>query len=666
MNARGWWKWALLWLVGGLLFAWLAVPASGNVPSSPSAPVATPAPVQVCFQDGTAGYAGTRDTYLDRSSPTTPFGSLDTLRASGDAGQVMLLSFDLSAIPSNAQVQSAYLRLYAVERSAVAGISLSAHQVYRAWQEEQATWNSASAGTTWGAPGCNSTITDRGATAVSSAQVNAVNTWVQWDITPLVQLWINDPARNYGLVLRGAGDSSVRYGFRSSESTNITQRPQLCLTYVVPANQWGQIVGKVWHDRNGDGILQVGEPALAGARLELWRGQQKLSEYTTTSSGAYAFSTLVPDTYTVIEVNPPGYRSTTPDSRTVAVAAGETVRVDFGDQLVSPPKTSLLPLLGSRFGAVTPTPAPTPYWRPGTGLSDKQVNALLRFSDACDRAYAGVDELGLFRTLNGGQSWERRGLDYSVLEMVLVPWNNAYLFAATWGAGVMHSADGGASWIAMNAGLEGHHWLYAIAMDPWRNTLYAGTADSGVYKSTNGGTSWSPVNNGLTDLAIRALAIDPAAGQSVVYAGTLAHGVFKSTDGGASWQNIGPANVRVRDIEIDPLNPSIIFVATDDGVYRSSDGGGSWPPAYHKLAGTRVNALALLRTGTDASSPLVIYAGREEYGVYVSRDGGASWEAMNTGLPAGTSVRSLIVGGAGAGCPRLYAGTRAGGVWVWR
>jgi hypothetical protein len=73
-----------------------------------------------------------------------------------------------------------------------------------------------------------------------------------------------------------------------------------------------------------------------------------------------------------------------------------------------------------------------------------------------------------------------------------------------------------------------------------------------------------------------------------------------------------------------------------------------------------------MRTITSVSAPLVVYAGREDDGVYVSRDGGASWEAMNTGLPAGTSVRSLIVGGTGAGCPRLYAGTRAGGVWVWR
>lgn len=663
MKFRGWWRWAIVWLVGGLL---LVLPVSGSAPSVPPAPAAAPTPIQVCFQDGTAGYAGTRDTYLDRSSPNTPLGSVDILRASGDAGQVALLSFDLSSIPSNAQVQSAYLRLYAVERSAPASLTLSAHQIYRAWQEDQATWNNASAGTAWGAPGCNSTAADRSATAISSAPVDAVNAWFQWDITPLVQLWINDASRNHGLILRGAGDASLRYSFRSSESPYAAQRPQLCLTYVVPVTQWGQIVGQVWHDRNGDGVRQVGEPALAGARLELWRGQQKLSEYTTASSGAYAFTTLVPNTYTVIEINPPGYRSTTPDSRTVAVAAGETVRVDFGDQLVSPPKTSHLPLLGMRYGAVTPTPAPTPYWRPGSGLSDKQVNALLRFSDACDRAYAGVDELGVYRTTNGGQSWERRDLSYSVLDMVMVPWNNAYLFAATWGAGVMHSADGGASWTAMNAGLEGHHWLYAIAMDPWRNTLYAGTADSGVYKSTNGGTSWSPANNGLTDLAVRALAIDPAAGQMVVYAGTLTQGVFKSTDGGGSWQKIGPANVRVRDIEIDPLNPNIIFVATDDGVYRSSDGGGTWPAAYHKLAGTRVNALALLRTGTDASSPLVVYAGREDYGVYVSRDGGASWEAMNTGLPAGTSVRSLIVGGTSAGCPRLYAGTRAGMVWVWR
>ncbi|MGQ9667984.1 MAG: hypothetical protein ACUVWB_11785, partial [Anaerolineae bacterium] len=66
MKPRSRWKWPLIWLAGGLLLVWLAPPAGGNGPASLLTPAATPSPVQVCLQDGTAGYAGTRDTYLDR------------------------------------------------------------------------------------------------------------------------------------------------------------------------------------------------------------------------------------------------------------------------------------------------------------------------------------------------------------------------------------------------------------------------------------------------------------------------------------------------------------------------------------------------------------------------------------------------------------------------
>jgi len=39
---------------------------------------------------------------------------------------------------------------------------------------------------------------------------------------------------------------------------------------------------------------------------------------------------------------------------------------------------------------------------------------------------------------------------------------------------------------------------------------------------------------------------------------------------------------------------------------------------------------------------------------------------MNTGLPAGTSVRSLITTSGAGNCPSIYAGTRERGIWIWR
>lgn len=624
-------------------------------------------PIQVCFQEGVAGYAGTQDTYLDLNYPSVSWGAAGVLRASSDAHSVILIRFDLSSIPATAQIQSAELSLFSELRDRASPMNLSAYQVYRHWDEAQATWYLAAAGSAWGKPGCGDTLSDRSISPVNETVVEQVHAWLTFDITPLAQLWVNSSSRNHGVILRGAGDVPVQYTFPSSDSTSsdMSLRPRLCIEYTLPENQWGQIGGLVWHDLNGNGTREWDEPSLANARVELWRNEQKLNEFTTRSDGIYGFSYLPPDIYTVIEVNPPGYQSTTPDSRTVVVTAGATTRVDFGDRLVRAPRTAFLPILRHRYGDLIPTPTPIPQWAQGGALGGTQINILARYTGECAKIYAGVDDRGVYRSLNAGTSWERRGLDYSVLDIAMLPWDNGRLYAATWGGGVMASSDGGSNWIAMNAGLEGHHWLYAIALDAWRDSLYVATADHGVYKSLDAGASWAPANIGLSDLSVRALALDPQAGESIVYAGTLSQGLFKSTNGGAVWKKSGPANVRVRDILIDPSNPDTLFIATDNGVYRSLDGGTTWPESHHRFVGVRVNALAM-----DLSHPAVdvnpiVYAGREDQGVYRSTDGGMSWEAMNSGMPAGTSIRSLSFGGAEASCPTLYAGSRAGAVWIW-
>ena len=68
--------------------------------------------------------------------------------------------------------------------------------------------------------------------------------------------------------------------------------------------------------------------------------------------------------------------------------------------------------------------------------------------------------------------------------------------------------------------------IRVLAIDPATpTTLYAGTYGGGVFKSANGGASWSAVNSGLTSLAVLALAIDPAT-PTTLYAGTSGGGVF--------------------------------------------------------------------------------------------------------------------------------------------
>jgi photosystem II stability/assembly factor-like uncharacterized protein len=95
---------------------------------------------------------------------------------------------------------------------------------------------------------------------------------------------------------------------------------------------------------------------------------------------------------------------------------------------------------------------------------------------------------------------------------------------------LLKSTDGGASWFSSDTGLAA---IRALAIDP-RNTstLYAGTTGSGVFRSADGGATWTAVNSDLSTLSVTALALDPR-NSSTVYAGTAGGGVFVITfDGG--------------------------------------------------------------------------------------------------------------------------------------
>ena len=94
----------------------------------------------------------------------------------------------------------------------------------------------------------------------------------------------------------------------------------------------GNIRGIVWNDLNGNGLRETGEPGLAGILITLLRSGQYIGEQATNGSGMYGFTGLEPGSYTVNETQPTRLRfSTTPNIMALALNAGETRTVDFGD-----------------------------------------------------------------------------------------------------------------------------------------------------------------------------------------------------------------------------------------------------------------------------------------------------------------------------------------------
>jgi len=87
------------------------------------------------------------------------------------------------------------------------------------------------------------------------------------------------------------------------------------------------IYGYAFEDINGNGEKDSGEPGIPGVVVKL----DQIITATTDAGGLYFFTTSVSGTHAVVETQPPGYLSTTPDEVHLAVMLGEIYRVDFGD-----------------------------------------------------------------------------------------------------------------------------------------------------------------------------------------------------------------------------------------------------------------------------------------------------------------------------------------------
>ena len=195
----------------------------------------------VAFQFGMApdpGYTGASDAYIRAASATTAHGLETTLQVDGDepsgSGTDMniVMRWDISAIPDDAIVESARIVMEVTNPS---NGSYECYGLLRAWNETEVTWNQASGGAAWGAPGASS-ATDRDslvACSVNAGSTGPLSIGLNADGVDLVQTWVSIPADNHGIVVSNPSTSDGA-DFHSRESTNAMARPLLEVTYRVP------------------------------------------------------------------------------------------------------------------------------------------------------------------------------------------------------------------------------------------------------------------------------------------------------------------------------------------------------------------------------------------------------------------------------------------------
>ncbi|MDD2923634.1 DUF1566 domain-containing protein [Rhodoferax sp.] len=105
------------------------------------------------------------------------------------------------------------------------------------------------------------------------------------------------------------------------------------------------------------------------------------------------------------------------------------------------------------------------------------------------------------------------------------------------------------------------------------STLFAGQDSGGVYKSLDSGATWAALNTGLSNLSVKALAIQADA--SRLFAGTDGAGVFFG-DGSSNWMACGALPGGAANINSLTLSGSTLYAGTTAGVFASTDGCTSW------------------------------------------------------------------------------------------
>ena len=209
---------------------------SGTSPET-SAPLASLLPgsqagVVSTFQDGlTPGlsYAGTRDTMIRSSAPTTNYGSAISVSADGSPDQSALLRWDLTGIPRGALVTSASITLNV---AAATGDTYEIYQLKRNWSETEATWSRASAAQTWEVAGAQGQ-SDRGSTVLgtmtsTSAGLKTIN--LNMFGLQLLRQWTINPSVNFGIVIQNYAVTH-EFEFESREAYEVSFRPKLTVAW---------------------------------------------------------------------------------------------------------------------------------------------------------------------------------------------------------------------------------------------------------------------------------------------------------------------------------------------------------------------------------------------------------------------------------------------------
>jgi serine/threonine protein kinase len=276
---------------------------------------------------------------------------------------------------------------------------------------------------------------------------------------------------------------------------------------------------------------------------------------------------------------------------------------------------------------------------PESGLALKNIwKIALGPAEAPDKLFCGVEPAALFESQDAGESWSLvRGLfdhphrprwmpgqgGLCLHTILLHPQDAGRIHVGISAAGVYRTDDGGQTWQARNRGIrvtfmperfpEFGQCVHKIVRHPDRPERLFLQNHWGLYRSDDGADTWTDIANGLPSDFGFAMATHPH-DPDCVYIVPMESDEFRCTP-----------EARLR-------------------VYRTQNSGASWEPLTRGLPQQGAYE-TVLRDGmvTDSLDPAGIYFGTRSGKLYASRDAGKSWKELFNGLPQIVCVSSAVV-----------------------